>query len=373
MSKYSLIGPADESTSNAPRKSKYSLITEESQEKINKPKSFMDRVEDFNNFMGRYAAPVAAGVIQGPLDLANLGGNVLRGAVGMKQIPRTDLSEYLPSGHSEVGKLIGEYGTLAPVGASLGKAALRNIGITDAASKLGSKLGRSLSQEKMGEALLGKYKTNLEGARREFGHVFEEAKKHGAPNIDLKIPKRDLIKLKKAVGAETIEEFMSHPTAEGAHYLRSALRKYEEGIKNLGHASHPSDRILARKAGEYSKRLGESLKESLGKANPELPEMYSSARAGYKANVAPFQNVRGNYFGRSMLKPGEKGYLNPNRLPGKTLKESGDPVRQMLEKEMPELGWYEKLHPSIGKLATGSVGGYLGYGMLKKLLGIPHN
>lgn len=367
MSKYTLIGPADQSMPREPKKSKYSFIPEERQEKVNRPQSFMDRVEGFNNFMGRYAAPVAAGVLQGPLDLANLGGNVLRGAVGMEQVPRTDLSQYLQPGHSEVGKYIGEYGTLAPIGVSLGKYALRKSGISDAASKLGNKLGTALSSEKMGQAMLGKYKSHLGESRREFGNIFEEAKKHGAPNIELKMPKRDLIQLRKAVGKETIEEFMNHPTAEGAHYLRSALRKYEEGIKNLGHASHPSDRILARKAGEYSKRLGESLKESLGKANPELPEMYSNASAAYKTNVAPFQNVRGNYFGKATLKPGEKGYLYPERLPGKVMKESGDPVRRMLEQQIPEFKAYKLIHSPAAKYGSGTLGGYLGYQGLKKL------
>jgi hypothetical protein len=326
-------------------------------------------IDKFNEFMERHAAPIPAGLLQGGLDAANFFGNLIPGALGLETIPKADVAgTFLKPGYNKTSFAIGEFGPLLASLVSGGS----HVGRKVLESDLAKKLGTALSSEKTGKSLLNKYLTKEGASAEEFQNIFKEAAKAESPLLNLKFPEKDLKLLKKAVGPEIIESYMKNPTAEAGHFLRSKLNQYAKKVEKAGSKAHPSYEARATKAKDYAEKLRNSINESLLKAGEEFPGRYSAARAGFKENVVPFRNVKGNFFENAALEPGAENYIFPRRLPQKTLQQGGDPLVSALMQEMPELKLYEQLRSDKAKLAGKAAGGiagtYLGSHYLKHLL-----
>ena len=134
----------------------------------------------------------------------------------------------------------------------------------------------------------------------------------------------------------------------------------------------------ARKARESLQ--GEVYSNLLKEGGLDLPFKYSDVTERYKKQMVPY--LENTAVRKASLKPGQKGYIKPERLPHKLTLEQSDALmaqlRNNIEGTKKALNPYLKgKHPLIEAnrilapaIKYGTVGGigYTGYNLIKKLL-----
>lgn len=230
------------------------------------------------------------------------------------------------------GALTNEYGPGGRIGGAAGGAlagsASRAIPFLWGArnSKLGTKILKDFEGEK------SKY-TKL------YDDLFSEAESKGHKGLPLKFDESKAKNLKKVSDDNLLDRFIKYnenPTLRNAHDLQKDARIL---ISELSKAKKKSAGISSkeRAALNEAKKIRADVKEAMGSEfeNLGMGGQYEDITSGYRKDVAPYRNNRA--IQRASRYPTEEGFIEPNRIPGKLLGESGDPFMRALGSKYPEL------------------------------------
>lgn len=264
---------------------------------------------------------------------------------------------------------VGQYG---PDVAALG------YGLARGAAKLGSKA--------IGKEIVKDVKEMKGSFKNEYNSIFDEAEKKGVSAINSKANKADLQRILNEVDSKYysgIQNFIDNPTARNAHLAQSDLGKFirkMESKRELVSAEHEALKT-ARKTQEILKN--EVYSNLLKQGGLDLPFKYLDVTKRYAGEMVPF--LENSPVRKALLKPGQKGYIKPERLPQKLKLESSDPLMEHLRGKIegtknpvnpalygkyPLLGANQALaSPAIKYGVIGTGAGYGGYELLKALLG----
>jgi hypothetical protein len=285
-----------------------------------------DYDEDRNSFISalkKLGKGVGSGAAEG---LINMGASVLNapfhalGREGPGPVPHIDLKQYLEPGLStDIGHFAGSF--LGPGGAAFKalkalNALRRPAGLAGIASDagrsaaagyltgedsegdrglstaLGAALGPSLGATKhaIGEKIAGSAQKAKEAYKGHYGDLFKEATKNGVHHVVVPpVGADNIIKHTTKHYHEYLRKYLDNPTLENAHWAQSELgnfvRKYEK------RADLPPSKLKAIKdAQNLRSQLKQGIEDQIS-ANPELAGRYSKLSAGYRKDVAPFENL----------------------------------------------------------------------------------
>lgn len=326
------------------------------------PGWFMQMIDKINQAGDVWGAPVAAGAIENAMFLPTLVGNVGRNIIGKESVPYANLEPYLKPEASKFAYNAAKFGPAAIGAAKLGAQGLGQLANQE--NLLGA-LVRGFSNKKTGQSVVNKFQENLGKSKEGFGSVFSEAEQAGLKNIPFDINVKDQRILKRAIGEPALDKYLSNPTPENLHFLRSNLQSWARDIEKLGGSAHPSDKAMLGTVNKYIGQTKNLLKNELEGLSPELLQKYLTSQRFHKENVVPFQSVGGRFVERAAQKPGTEGYLSASRVPGKIYSESGDSLRaSKIFNELPEVKANRTLKIG-GKAIVGTTGSLY---LLKKLL-----
>lgn len=286
--------------------------------------------------------------------------------------PSFNFEQYVdPSQHFQFK--VGEYAPEIFGGAMLGKAAIKGL------SKL---TGKSI-----GGAIVKDVKDIKKSLSKEYNDIFDIGG-IGEKEIKTKVPTSELEQILSNVDKKFysgLQSFLNNPTARNAHRAQSDLGKLTrklQGKRELVTAEHETLKN-ARNAQDILKQ--EIYDALLREGGLELPFRYADVTKRFAQNLVPY--LENTAVRRASLKPGQKGYLNPSRLPQKLKTESGDalmanlrgkmegtnaPINPYLYGKYPLLGINQALTSPgarhvLSMIGLGS-GGYGTYELLKSLM-----
>lgn len=230
-------------------------------------------VNDLAYFLGQFATP-GVGVIKG-LSLAN---KIARpaGKLGIA----TDLAKGIGLGYAG-----GEH---TDEGSRIPGAVLGGVGNVVQQITKPAILKRILTDEKKAE----------QRANKEYGSVFEGAKKSGVESIPMpKLELTNVLKKAKKDYKDTLSNFERNPTIKGAHEAQSDLGKMIRDLqaKDTRRGLSTVEQKALNEAQEAQKKLKGSIHTGLtgNEKTKHLAKAYQQAAENYKKKNVPYMEAKG--------------------------------------------------------------------------------
>lgn len=329
------------------------------------------------NIGQKYLAPWGASVLESiPNAAASVANVAYEPLSGGQRIPHLDLhnlefgdKRVLPKEYSELASILGSL-SLPAVGFEKAVGSIKNIpnpkGISSYLANIGkgAATGYALGEDDEGSRLVGallgavapmahgilpssvgnkvleNFKNVKQKFSKEYKSIFDSLNKEGIKKISHEITPKKIKEIESAGFPKyraTIEKLKKSKNAkpEDLHKAQSDLGKIIQRLKesDAKKGLSFSERETLEKAENLKNSILNSLEE--GMKGTKSGESYKTISKRYAKEVVPYleqPSVR-----RAALKPTQKGYINPERLPKKLNSETGDPFRNAFKGQYPEL------------------------------------
>jgi hypothetical protein len=267
---------------------------------------------------------------------------------------------------------VGKYG---PDVAALGFGAIKGAG----------KLLKPLTNKGLGQSIVNEVKGLKKGFNKDYNSFFDKTEKLGLNKIDIsKSTVNDMSNVLENVTDKkyykALQKAIDNPTPRNIHFAQSDLGKFIRKWKDKNEIPTPVYEALKSANKAQNALKGDLYRGLMKKGGLEAPFEYANLSERYAKSLVPY--LENTAVRKASLKPGQKGYIKPERLPRKLKLESSDPLmahlRANIEGTKNPLNPYLKgKHPlleinrALAPLVKyGGVGtmGYGGYELIKKLL-----
>ena len=328
------------------------------------------------NIGQKYLAPWGASVLETlPNAAASLANAFIEPTTG-KRIPHLNLHDFkigkesvLPEDYSELASILGNF-TIPDAGFTKAFVAIKNIpnpkGVPSYLANIvkGAAAGYALGEDSEGSRLIAtllgaaapaalgitsssvgnkvleNFKKVKQNFSKEYKSIFDSLNKEGIKRISHEITPKKIKEIESAGFPKyrnSLEKIKNSKNAapEDIHKAQSDLGKMIRRLKETDAKKGLS--FSERETLEKVEKLKDSLVDSLekGMKGTKAAESYKTISKRYAKEVVPYLEQPG--VRRASLKPTQKGYINPERLPKKLNSETGDPFRNAFKGQYPEL------------------------------------
>ncbi len=229
--------------------------------------------------------------------------------------PSLNLEEYLDP-EEETQFNVGRYGPALIAALFGGGKGLKN-------------LIKPYTNKSLGHAVVAGGKEAKREAKRDYNAFFDTIEGASPQPISISVPTAQLSRILSATTDKKyykgLQKAIDNPTPRNVHFAQSDLGKFIRrlsGKKELSTPEHDALKDAIEAQGALKNDLYSSLMNTGGL---DAPFQYAELGEKFAKKVVPY--LEDTAIRKASLKPGQKGYINPKRLPNKLAKESSDPFQ----------------------------------------------
>lgn len=190
-------------------------------------------------------------------------------------------------------------------------------------------LAKPYTNKAIGKAIVDDVKQAKREAKHEYGEFFNGIEQQNPGQIQMSMSPQELQAVLDAVPDKKyykgIQKAIDNPTPRNIHFAQSDLGKFQRKMadkKELGSAESAALKIAIEGQDKLKQDLYRGL---LNIGGFEAPFRYANLTEKFAKNLIPY--LENQYVRKASLKPGQKGYINPKRLPQKLSLQSSDPFK----------------------------------------------